>query len=83
MVAKLVNDDVAFLYIVPGVCCGDGGEAKPRGGLSGAGGWVPLPIGAKIPTDGTGFRAPETWRMILRGGGDVPVCSRSRSRTLR
>eukprot|EP00427_Karlodinium_veneficum_P016189 CAMPEP_0169146086 /NCGR_PEP_ID=MMETSP1015-20121227/47324_1 /TAXON_ID=342587 /ORGANISM="Karlodinium micrum, Strain CCMP2283" /LENGTH=146 /DNA_ID=CAMNT_0009213853 /DNA_START=263 /DNA_END=704 /DNA_ORIENTATION=- len=35
-ILKLVSDDVAFLYIVPGVCCGDDGDAGPRGGLKGA-----------------------------------------------
>lgn len=77
---KLVSEDVAFLYIVPGVCCGDDGDAGPRGGLRGAGGCGPLlpPSGARIPTDGTGLRMPETCRMMLRGGGDICVWSRSR-----
>lgn len=71
---KLVSDDVAFLYIVPGVCCGDDGDAGPRGGLSGAGGCGRLlPKGAKMPTEGTGLRLPETCRMMLRGGGEVTV----------
>lgn len=66
---KLVSDDVAFLYIVPGVCCGEDGDAGPRGGLRGAGGCEWLPCG--IPTEGTGLRMPETCRMMLLGGGDV------------
>jgi len=69
---KLVSDDVAFLYIVPGVCCGDDGDAGPRGGLSGAAERL-LPRGDGIPTEGTGLRMPETCRTMLLGGGDVIV----------
>lgn len=35
---KLVNDDAAFLKIVPGDCCNDAGGDTGRRGLTGEGG---------------------------------------------
>lgn len=76
---KLGEDEVAFLYIVPGVCCGEDGDAGPRGGLNGAEEWGLLPPkGAKTPTEGTAFLTPEVCRMMFLEDGDEPVCSRSR-----
>mmetsp|Transcript_88830 Transcript_88830/g.176611 ORF Transcript_88830/g.176611 Transcript_88830/m.176611 type:complete len:210 (-) Transcript_88830:443-1072(-) len=58
-----VRDEGAFRYIVPGVCCGDDGDACPRAGLKGAGArWLPFPSVVSIPTDGTGLRTNETCR---------------------
>lgn len=76
---KFVSDEDAFLCIIPGVCIGEDGEAGPLGGLNGANGCaLPLPRGARMPTDGTSLRMPDTWRMIPLGGGEVAVLSRPR-----
>jgi len=67
---KPVTEDVAFLYIVAGVYCGEDGETGPggpRGGLKGAGG-PGLPSVELIPTAGTGLRTPDTCRTIVCAG---------------
>lgn len=78
VIQKFVSDEGAFRYMVPGVCCGDDGDACPRGGLKGAGGcWLPFASVVSIPTDGTGLRTSEICRTIPRACKEALAASRS------